>query len=142
MDARHLSNSKALFDLFQHEDNIKEATPNNDQNLLTQMENDEFFVLAAYDNEKLVGGLTAFLLKMYKHNRNKMLLYEMGVKASFRRQGIGTKLFDELITLSKESNVHKIIILTEEINKNAISFYQKNGARLEIDGRILIRPCL
>ncbi len=45
-------------------------------------------------------------------------------------KGIGTGLINELKMLAKKEEVHRIIVVTTNDNKKALSFYQKRGFKI------------
>ena len=49
------------------------------------------------------------------------------VKKDFRHLGIGTKILEKLISISKELKFNSITLEVNENNKNAIKLYEKFG---------------
>ena len=64
-----------------------------------------------------------------KHNKNIVHVTSLAVNESFRKLGIGSKMFEYLIFLIKKyySNINEITLNVHVENETAIRFYKKNG---------------
>jgi len=51
----------------------------------------------------------------------------MRVETSLQRQGLGQKIFDELLLHAKNCGIERIILKTSELQEAALNFYVKNG---------------
>lgn len=125
--------AEELFLFFQTEDGIKH--PGTASKIWTTkiLEDENFIALAAIEKNKLIGGLTAYLLKMYKRNSTKALLYEISVKSKYKRQGIGKKMVEYFISILKDMNTENIILITSKTNNNAIRFFEATNGTLKKD---------
>jgi len=115
---------RQLIHLFQTEDEIAQPTYASKERLLELLSNPNFYMIAAFQNGILVGGLTAYILRMYKENIAKVLLYEIEVRQEWRRQGLGTLLINYLIECAQQERAKKILIPVTKTNQNALSFYK------------------
>lgn len=77
--------AEELFLFFQTEDGISDPDSISETYRTEILADENYVALAAYEKEKLVGGLTAYLLKMYKRNYKKAFLCEISVKEDYRR---------------------------------------------------------
>lgn len=90
--------------------------------------NPQFLVLDAKAEDKIVGGLTAYLLPGYQTKKSSIFIYDLGVATNFQRQGIGKSLIDKLLDYAKNHQIQDIFVDTElEDNEDALAFYQKTG---------------
>ncbi|CAN5720486.1 ribosomal protein S18-alanine N-acetyltransferase [soil metagenome] len=121
---------------------------------------DSFFRICLINN-KIVGFILARLI-MYKLNpsqinetkkllsnndiitnhsenvlENEAEIYNIGISKKYRRLGLGTILFQDLLEKSKQSNTKKIWLEVRISNKDAIVFYQSKGFKI-----IGTRKCL
>lgn len=88
----------------------------------------EFFV--AEQNEKIVG----IALYYYKYSTWKgkcLFLEDIIVTESYRRYGLGTKLFDEVVKVAKQKKVRRMEWQVLEWNEPAINFYKRYSAVLD-----------
>lgn len=75
--------------------------------------------IAAMDGDEIVGLIT---YRIYDK------VCEITSLDSLREgQGIGTALLEQVITIAKEKNCHKVSLITTNDNVKAIRFYQKRG---------------
>ena len=65
------------------------------------LENPQLLVLIAKAEDKIVGGLTAYVLPGYQTKKSSIFIYDLGVATSFQWQGIGKSLIDKLIDYAK-----------------------------------------
>jgi possible acetyltransferase len=83
-------------------------------------------VLIAKVEDKIVGGLTAYVLPGYQTKKSSIFIYDLGVATSFQRQGIGKSLIDKLLDYAKNHQIQDVFVDTElEDNEDALAFYQK-----------------
>lgn len=92
------------------------------------LEEDNFFVFVAIRNEKVVGGLTVYLLKQYYSKRFLMYVYDLAVKTEHQRQGIGKMLMSAVTQYSEEIGAEEVYVQAEEIDQHAVTFYHATGA--------------
>lgn len=64
--------------------------------------NPPFLVLDAKAEDKIVGGLTAYLLPGYQTKKSSIFIYDLGVTTNFQRQRIGKSLIDKLLDYAKK----------------------------------------
>ena len=62
--------------------------------------NEDVIVLVAADEERLVGGLVAYVLPKLEQQRSEIYIYDLAVDEAFRRRGVATALIDHLKTLA------------------------------------------
>ena len=66
------------------------------------LENPQLLVLIAKAEDKIVGGLTAYVLPGYQTKKSSIFIYDLGVTTNFQRQGIGKSLIDKLLDYAKK----------------------------------------
>lgn len=121
-----------------------EKAPNEVTNTIYDMERDGFgdrpvfgFYVAVYD-EKIVGAAIFF----YKYSTWKgkcIYLEDLIVSESYRRQGIGTLLFEQMIRLCREEDAKRFEWQVLDWNFPAINFYKKYAAHFDsgwINGKL------
>ena len=92
------------------------------------LENPQLLVLIAKAEDKIVGGLTAYVLPGYQTKKSSIFIYDLGVATNFQRQGIGKSLIDKLLDYAKKHQIQDVFVDTElEDNEDAVAFYQNTG---------------
>lgn len=129
-----------LFLFFQVDDGERNPTSASDKYLTDLLEKDDFHVLVALENDRVIGGLTAYELKKYKNEATEMFLYEIGVGEKYRRRGVAAALIEFLKAICAEKNIRVMFVLTESENLPARRLYEKTGGEgfetVEFDYRI------
>jgi GNAT superfamily N-acetyltransferase len=80
------------------------------------------------------GGIVGIALYYVKYSTWKgkcIFLEDIIVTEQYRKHGIGKKLFDEVVKVSKELNVQRLEWQVLEWNKPAIRFYEKINSNLD-----------
>ena len=115
-------------EVFEWEDNVV------DDNYLTDsLNNKNFLVFIAKIDDKIVGGMTAHILPNYERCKSSIYIYDLAVKESFQKQGIGKSLINYLLEYGKNNNIYDIFVGTEQCdNEDAIAFYRKTPFDLEM----------
>lgn len=89
-----------------------------------------FGILVAVWNEQIVGmALYYFTYSTWKGRC--LYLEDMVVKSQCRNQGIGTKLFENLITIAAQNSAQRMAWQVLDWNEPAIRFYKKYNAYLD-----------
>ena len=114
-----------LFRLFQTDDGIDVPDEVSDNYLKNLLARTDFHVLAAFDGENLIGGLTAYELAKYKTEVREMFLYELVVDKNYRRKQAASRLIDFLKNICSEKEISEIFLLTENSNFAARNLYLK-----------------
>ncbi|MEO8111244.1 MAG: GNAT family N-acetyltransferase [Ginsengibacter sp.] len=113
---------------------IFQKTPEKVTITLEQMLRDEniFKCLVAEDDDKEITGFATFFFTYYSWSGKGLYLDDLYVKEACRQQAIGKKLLDKIIEIAKEENCKRVRWLVSNWNKNAIDFYKKMGAVIDV----------
>lgn len=87
----------------------------------------DFLVVVGISNQKVVGGLTVYLLQKYYTTNPVAYIYDLGVKPEFQRKGIGGKIISHLIGYCKENGIEDAYVEAESDDNQAINFYKKTA---------------
>jgi aminoglycoside 3-N-acetyltransferase I len=79
----------------------------------------------------VVGGLTAHILPSYYSSSSEVYLYDLAVKTSFQRKGIGKKLLLALTAYCRENNYKAFFVQADEADSHALEFYSATGGSPE-----------
>lgn len=93
----------------------------------------DFHVLAAVEDQKLLGGLTAYELMRYKSERTDIFLYDIAVKPEHRQHGIGRMLLEELKKLCKDKGIQHTFVITQRFNIAALELFKDLGGQPDMD---------
>lgn len=100
------------------------ATQNSISGFLSQPQN---LVLLAWAEGKPVGWIRAFELPEIEAIGSMMLLFEIDVLESHRRQGVARALVEELKRVAKDRGCREVWVVTEDDNEPARRLYESSG---------------
>src|SRR5262249_61472501 len=84
-------------------------------------------LLVATEEGAPVGYIVAYLLDRIDRDQKMMFFYEIGVKKSHRRRGIGKKLIAYLKEVCREADLMKMWVPTSRANVAAARLYERTG---------------
>ena len=102
---------------------------------LEELENDGFgerpwyWFLVAEKNSKIIG-LSFYWIRYSTWKGKFLFLEDFVIKKEYRGQGVGAKLFEETIKVSKKLNLNGMIWQVLDWNTPAINFYKKYNAEI------------
>lgn len=89
-------------------------------------------ICLAFDGDKVVGAVRA-ISDLSRH----ALIVDLIVEENFKRQGIGSKLLENIVGELKRMNVANISLATDPKYPWLVEFYEKNGFK-PLDGSIYL----
>jgi aminoglycoside 3-N-acetyltransferase I len=93
---------------------------------------DDFIALVAVEQDKVIGGLVAYVLTKFEQERSEIYIYDLAVLESHRRRGIATALIRELQALGGTLGAYAIYVQADRGDDPAIALYSKLGMREEV----------
>jgi aminoglycoside 3-N-acetyltransferase I len=91
----------------------------------------DFIAYVIVYNNNVVGGLTAYKLQMIYGEYSEILIYDIGIKTEFQRNGLGKVLISTLKEYCKQSGVKEFFVAANEEDKHALDFYNSTGGKSE-----------
>ena len=102
--------------------------------------NDDYLLLVARENEEILGTATGICCTSLACNGHPFLVIEdVVVKSNLRNSGIGTKLFEEMEKYAEKKDCAYGLIVSSSFRKNAHKFYEKMGFVDDVRGFRKIR---
>jgi GNAT superfamily N-acetyltransferase len=83
--------------------------------------------ISAEDNGKEIGRAFLYILKNDLHEKPFGYFEDLFVDENYRKQGVGTKLIEEVIKLAKTHNCYKIIATARHEKEKVHRLYKKFG---------------
>ncbi len=97
-------------------------------------DNTNWRTLSAFSGDERVGGAIVVHdspeLDFLEGRDDLAALWDLRVTPEWRRQGVGTRLFEQVVGYAKSVGCVKLKIETQDINVNACDFYAKQGCQL------------
>jgi len=95
---------------------------------------DSVFALVAVDDHTIVGGLVAYELPKFEQERSEIYIYDLAVRAEYRRRGVATALIAQLQALAAARGAWVIFVQSDTAPEDAaaIALYTKLGRREDV----------
>lgn len=87
-----------------------------------------FWAYAATLDGELVGGLTAHTLMMTTTERAEVFLYDLAVRPSHQRRGVGRSLVERLVRDADDVGIDAVFVPADDEDQHALDFYRSLGA--------------
>ena len=116
-------------------DIYKDVDPMNFEEFKNELSNSNNIYLVAQLENKIVG-ICFSQIKEISNNRimkdRKILnIGDICVDEKYQRNGIGKKLYNQIVQIAKEKNIHNVELTVWKFNKNAIKFYENLGMNVK-----------
>jgi aminoglycoside 3-N-acetyltransferase I len=128
IDIQILNNNKLnelteLIAVFRNVFEMETALPDNAylQNLLHQ---DNFFAVTAKCDDKIIGGLTVYVLHQYYSVKPLAYIYDLAVLAEHQRKGIGKKLITFVNEYCEQQGFEEVFVQANLEDEYALDFYR------------------
>jgi aminoglycoside 3-N-acetyltransferase I len=100
------------------------AEPLSDEYIDLLLSTSSFWAVAAFQDGKVVGGLTAHTIPMTRSPSAELFVFDLAVHEDVRRQGVGARLVATLRELAAEAGVTEIFVPADEDDSPALDFYR------------------
>jgi aminoglycoside 3-N-acetyltransferase I len=108
------------------------TAPPSDAYLAEVLAKPHVHVLAATQEDEVVGGLLAYELDKLEQERREVYIYDLAVAETHRRRGIATALISHLRDIAALRGVWVIYVQADYGDDPAIALYTKLGAREDV----------
>ena len=98
-----------------------------DAYVATLLGRQDFWAIAAYADEVLVGGLTAHALPMTRAESAELFVYDIAVSPEFQRIGVGRSLVATLRRLAADAGISALFVPADSDDQQALDFYRAIG---------------
>jgi len=105
------------------------AEPLSDEYVDRLLASSSFWALAAFEGDRVVGGITAHTIPMTRSPRAELFIYDLAVSDEVRRQGVGERLVATLRILAAEAGIAEVFVPADDDDTEAVAFYRSIGGR-------------
>lgn len=91
-----------------------------------------FIALAAFEGDRVIGGIAAYELRKFEQERSEIYLYDLAVAATHRRLGVATGLIEELKRIARDRGAWVVYVQADLGDNAAIALYSKHGVREDV----------
>jgi aminoglycoside 3-N-acetyltransferase I len=87
----------------------------------------DFWALAAFAGDDIIGGLTAHTLPMTRAESAEMLIFDVAVQGLHRKKGVGRCLLAALRKHASDAGIHELFVAADNADEHALDFYRRLG---------------
>jgi aminoglycoside 3-N-acetyltransferase I len=98
-----------------------------DAYLARMLERGDFWIIAAFHGDAIVGGLTAHTLPMTRAERREVFIYDIAVRKDHQRKGVGRRLMAALLESAAASGIDDVFVAADNEDAHALDFYRALG---------------
>jgi aminoglycoside 3-N-acetyltransferase I len=124
LDKNEISDFRTLIEIFKEVFENEEQIPDN-EHLCRLLSNPDFIVFVVKLNEKVVGGLTIYILHRYFSIKSIAYIYDVGISPNYQEQGLGKALISDVCNFCKQNNFEDAYVEAESEDIDAVNFYRK-----------------
>lgn len=84
----------------------------------------DFYVFVALLGDRVVGGLTTYVLEQYFSVKPLAYIMDLAVATEHQRQGIGKKLIEATIRFYTDKGFEEVFVQADKVDDYAIDFYR------------------
>jgi len=88
---------------------------------------EDFWAIAAYVEDQIIGGVTAHTLPMTRAASSEVFIYDIAVRSDHQRKGVGRHLMTELRKSAAASGIRVLFVPAENDDSHALDFYRALG---------------
>ncbi|WPB79325.1 GNAT family N-acetyltransferase [Archangium violaceum] len=88
---------------------------------------EDFWAIAAFVDNDIVGGLTAHTLPMTRAEYSEIFIYDIAVRSDHQRKGIGRGLIEELRSQAAGMGIRELFVPADNEDVHALDFYRALG---------------
>lgn len=129
LDSTQLDKFMELIKLFEVVFEMKNFSKLNQEHLQQFLSRPGFIAYVVEKDDRIIGGLTAYLLDQYYSDKPVAFIYDIAVKEEYQRQGVGKKLISHLSEYCKSLEIEEMFVLAEVEDEHAIDFYRATMAQ-------------
>jgi aminoglycoside 3-N-acetyltransferase I len=89
------------------------------------LQNEIFFAVVAKIENRIVGGLTVYMLDQYYSKKSLAYIYDLAVLTEYQRKGIGKSLIGFVNDCCKKKGIEEVFVQADRIDNYAIDFYRQ-----------------
>lgn len=132
LNHNEISTFRDLIAIFKTVFENEEPIPNN-EHLNKLLSNPYFLVFVVKGEQKVVGGLTMYILQQYYGTKPVAYIYDVGITPALQRQGLGKLLMAEVCKYCKENGFEAAYVEAESDDIDAVNFYRRTTVSSEMN---------
>jgi aminoglycoside 3-N-acetyltransferase I len=97
------------------------------------VQQDNFFAIIARDGDKIIGGITLYVLDQYYSEKPLAYIYDLAVLTNYQRQGVGKQLIAFTNDYCRQQGFEEVFVQADKEDDHAIAFYRSTQPAKEAE---------
>ena len=128
----NVADFKELISLFAQVFEMENFVAPDTGHLSTLLQKEGFMAIAAKADQKIIGGLTVYVIDRYYSANPLAYVYDLAVLNEYQRKGLGKRLMKFVTDYCREKGFEEVFVQAEKEDDHAVDFYRKtNPGRAE-----------
>lgn len=124
LQSDNIKEFKDLIVIFENVFEMKNFNLPSELHLQKLLNQETFYVVTARANNKVIGGLTVYVLDQYYSDKPLAYIYDLAVLTNYQRKGVGRKLIAFTNQYFKEKGFEEVFVQADEVDNYALDFYR------------------
>ena len=124
LQSHNLDELKELILLFEDVFEMKNFKLPDETHLRKLLAKENFFAVVAKTNDKIIGGLTIYILDQYYSHKPLAYIYDLAVLTNYQRKGVGKSLIAFTNNFCKQKGFEEVFVQADKVDDYAIDFYR------------------
>lgn len=120
-----------LISVFEDVFEMKDLKRPNETHLQGLLKKDTFLAITAKAENKIIGGLTVYILDQYYSEKPLAYIYDLAVLTEYQRKGVGRKLIEFTNEYCKQRGFEEVFVQADKVDDYAIEFYRSTKPTAE-----------
>ena len=108
---------------------VEDSGALSDRYLDRLLRREDFWAIAAFAGNDVVGGLTAHTLPMTRSESSEVFIYDIAVRQDHQRQGVGRQLIATLRDAASAAGIQDVFVPADNDDAHALEFYRALGGQ-------------
>jgi aminoglycoside 3-N-acetyltransferase I len=124
LQAHNLEELNELISVFEDVFEMENFKRPNKAHLQKILKKDTFFAVIARTDNKIIAGLTVYVLDQYYSEKPLAYIYDLAVLTQYQRKGVGKKLIAFTNAYCRQQGFEEVFVQADKVDAYAIDFYR------------------
>lgn len=124
LQSTDLGGMNELISVFEKVFEMKNLVRPSNAHLANLLQSDNFFVVVAMAQNRVIAGLTIYILQQYYSEKPLAYIFDLAVLAEHQRKGIGKSLIKFTNDYCRQKGFEGVFVQADKVDDYAIDFYR------------------
>ena len=124
LQSTDLGGMNELISVFEKVFEMKNLVRPSNAHLTNLLQSDNFFVVVVKAQNRVIAGLTIYILQQYYSEKPLAYIYDLAVLTEYQRKGIGKSLIKFTNDYCRQKGFEGVFVQADKVDDYAIDFYR------------------